>query len=113
VMDIKLVMDVGKFPTGLGMEAEAATPSILIRFHFHQQNVNWSRNNIDSSRTLQATSPVLLSTSRCSHTPLELSKVLSDSSRAISGATENTCSYGGTFRMRCDLTIIIFNFWGS
>jgi len=42
---------------------------------------------------------VLLSFSRRSQTHLELSKVLSDSARAFSGAPESTCSYGGAFRM--------------
>jgi len=54
----------------------------------HQQNVNRSGNKTQSSHTLRATSPVLLSTSRCSQTPLELSKVLSDSARAFSGCYE-------------------------
>ena len=54
----------------------------------HQQNVNRFGSNTQSSQTLRATSPVLLSTSRCSKTPLELSKVLSDSARAFSGCYE-------------------------
>jgi len=65
----------------------------------HQQNVIWSGRHTQSSQTLRATSPVLLSTSRRSQTPLELSQVLSDSAGAISGAPESTCSYGGAFRM--------------
>jgi len=43
---------------------------------------------MQSSQPLQATSTVLLSTSRCSRTPLELSKVLSESARAFSGCYE-------------------------
>jgi len=58
------------------------------RSMLHQQNVNWSGRNTDSSRTLQATSPVLLSISRCAQTFLELSKALSDSARAFSGCYE-------------------------
>jgi len=72
-----------------------------------------SRSHPQSSQTLRATSPVLLSTSRCSQTPLELSKVLSDSVRALSGAPESTCSYGGAFRMLRDLTYRIVKFWNS
>jgi len=56
-------------------------------------------------------SPVLLTTFRCSYPPLELSKVLSDSARAFSGAPESICSYGGTCRMLRELTIRIFKFW--
>jgi len=77
----------------------------------HQQNVNRSGSHTQSSQKLRATSPVLLSTSRCSQTPLELSKVLSDSPRAVSGASESTCSYGGAFRMLRDLTYRIVKFW--
>jgi len=54
----------------------------------YQQNVNRSRSNMQSSETLWATSPVLLSTSRCSQTPQELGKVLSDSATALSGCYE-------------------------
>jgi len=79
----------------------------------HQQNVNRSGSNTQSSQTLWATSPVLPSTSRCSQTHLELSKVLSDSARAFSGAPESSCSYGGAFRMLRDLTYKIFKFWSS
>jgi hypothetical protein len=35
----------------------------------HQQNANWSKRNMQSSRTLRATSEVLLHTSTCSFTP--------------------------------------------
>jgi hypothetical protein len=52
----------------------------------HQQNVNRSGSHTQTSQTLRSTAPVLLSTSRCSQAPLELSKVLSDSTRAFSGA---------------------------
>jgi len=78
---------------------------------WHQQNVNLSGSITQSSQTLRATSPVLLSTSRCSQTPLDLSKVLSGSARACSGAPECTCSYGGAFRMLWDLTYRIIKFW--
>jgi len=78
-----------------------------------QRNVNRSGSNTQSSQTLWATSPVLPSTSRCSQTPLELSKVLSDSARVFSGAPECTWSYGGAFRMLRDLTYRIVTFWGS
>ena len=79
----------------------------------HQHNVNPSWSHTQSSQTLQATSPVLLSTSGCSQTPLELIKVLSDSARAFSGAPESTCSYRGAFRMRPDLTYRIVELWSS
>jgi len=45
--------------------------------------------------------------------PLELIKVLSDSSRAFSGAPESTWSYGGALRMLRDLTYRIVKFWIS
>jgi len=79
----------------------------------HQQNVNRSGCNTLFSQTLQMPSPVLLSTSRCSQTPLELSKVLSDSPRAFSGASESTCSYGGAFRMLRDFPYGIVKIWNS
>jgi hypothetical protein len=56
---------------------------------------------------------VLLCTSRGSQTPLELSKVLSDSARAFSGAPGSTCRYGGAFRMLQDLTYRIVKCWSS
>ena len=65
----------------------------------HQQKVIWSGSHTQCSQKLRATSPVLLSTSKCSQTHLELSKVLPDSARAFLGAPESTCSYGGAFRM--------------
>jgi len=88
-------------------------PMVLQTNQVHQQNVNRSGSHTPSSQTLRATSPVLLSTSRCSQTPLEVSKVLSDSARAFSGAPESTCSYGGAFRMQRDLTYRIVKFWSS
>jgi len=45
--------------------------------------------------------------------PLELSRVLSDSAKAYSGAPESTCSYGGAFTMLRDLTYRIVKFWSS
>jgi len=42
---------------------------------------------------------MLLSTSRCSQTPLEQFKVLSGSARAFTGAPESPSSYGDAFRM--------------
>jgi len=56
---------------------------------------------------------VLLSTSKCSQTPLELRKVQSDSARAFSNVTDSTCRYGGAFRMLQDLTYRIGKFWSS
>jgi len=53
---------------------------------------------------------VLVSTSRCFKTPLEESKVLSESAGAFSGPFECTCSYGGAFSMLRDLTYRIVNF---
>jgi len=80
---------------------------------WHQQNVNWTGSHAQSCQTLWATSPVLLYTSRCSQTPLELSKVLWDCARAFSSAPESTWSYGGAFRMLRDLTYRIVKFWSS
>ena len=79
----------------------------------HQQNVNRSGSHTQTSQTPRLPSAVLLSTSRCSQAPLELSSVLSDSARAFSGASESTCSYGGAFRTIRDLTIRIVKFWSS
>jgi len=73
--------------------------------------VNRSRSNTQSSQTLWAISPVHLSTSRCSQTPLELSKGFSDSARAFSGAPESTCSCGGAFKMLQDFTYRRLWFW--
>jgi len=89
--------------------------STLYRDHqwIHQQNVNRSGSHTQSSQTLRANSPVLLSTSWYSQTPLALSNVLSNSARAFSGAPESTCSYGGTFRMLWDLTFRKVKFWSS
>jgi hypothetical protein len=78
-----------------------------------QQNVKWSESNMQSSQTLRATSPLLLSTSRCSHTPLKLSIVLSDCGRAFSGAPESTWSYASASRMLQDVTYRIVKFWSS
>jgi hypothetical protein len=77
----------------------------------HQQNVNQSGSHRQTSQTLRQTSLVLQSNSRLYQAPLELSKVLSDSARAISGAFESTCSYEGAFRMLQDLTCRIVKFW--
>jgi len=79
----------------------------------HQQDIYRSGSHMQTSQTLRSTSPVLLSTSRCSQAPLELSKVLSDSARAFSGAPESTCSYGGAFRMLRNLTYRLVKFWSS
>ena len=49
----------------------------------NQQNENLSGSHSQTSQTSRWTSLVLQSTSRCSQAPLELSKVLSDSARAI------------------------------
>jgi hypothetical protein len=65
------------------------------------------------TQTLRVTSPVLLSISRCSQTPLEPSTVLSDSAQELSGASENTCSYGHVYRMLRDLLYKIGNFGRS
>jgi len=56
----------------------------------HQQNVNRSGSHTQTSQILRLTSPVLPITARCSQALLELSKVLSDSARAFSGAPEST-----------------------
>jgi len=90
--------------------------SITIFWHIpnccqHQYNVNRSGSNTQFSQTLRAISPVLLGTSRCSQTTLEVSDVLSDSARAFSGAPESTCSSGGAFRMLQDVTYRIIKFW--
>jgi len=79
----------------------------------HQQNVKPSGSHMQTFQTLQLTSPMLPSTSRCSQPPLELSKVLSDSAREFSGAPESTCIYGGAFRMLWYLTYRIVKFRSS
>jgi hypothetical protein len=58
---------------------------------------------MQSFHSLWVIRPVLQSTSRRFETLLELSKVLSDSARVLSGALESTCSYGGAFRMVQDM----------
>ena len=55
-------------------------------------------------QTLQPTSPVILSTSRCPQAPLEWSKVFSDSRRAFSSTPECNYSNGGVFRILRDWT---------
>jgi len=85
----------------------------MLTVQHHQQNVNQSGSNTQSFQSLWATSPLLPNTSRCLQTPLQLSKVLSDSARAFTGAHESTCSYGGAFRMLKDLTYRIVKFWSS
>jgi len=79
----------------------------------NQHNVNWFGTNTQSSQILLVTSPVLLSTFKCSQTPLELSKVLSDSVRAFSDSPESICSYGGAFQILQDLTYRIVKFQSS
>jgi len=64
----------------------------VLAYLLYQQNVNRFGSHTTSPQALQVTSPVLLSTSRCSETPLELSNVLTDSTRALSGTPESTCS---------------------
>ena len=83
------------------------------RYARHQQNLNQSSTITPSSQTLRVTSPVLLSTSRCSQTPLELSKVISYSERAFSGAPESTSNYGGAFRMLWEFANRIVEFFSS
>jgi len=77
----------------------------------HQQNVIQSGSNTQSSQVLWVTSQVLLSTSRCSQSPLQLSNVLSDSPRVFTGVRESTCSYGGALKRLQDLTYRIVKFW--
>jgi len=52
----------------------------------HQQNVKQSGSHMQSSETLQSTSPLLLYTSKCYQAPLELSKVLTAAARTFTGA---------------------------
>jgi len=77
----------------------------------HQQNANRFRSHMQTSHRLWAISAVLVSTARCFPAHLELSNVLTDSARAFPGASESTCSYGGTFWMLQDLTYSIFKCW--
>jgi len=79
----------------------------------HQENVNWYGSNTQLSKTLGATTPVLIRTSRCSQTLLELSKTLSDSAREFSGAPGSSCSYGGAFRMLWNLSYRRVKLWSS
>lgn len=75
----------------------------------HQQTLNPSESQLQTTHALWSTSPVLLGNYRCSYTPLELRNVLPDSARAISDAPENTCSCGGSFRILWYLTDRILN----
>jgi len=86
-------------PDVVGWRQSKTIGEMLREEVIHQHNVIRSGSHTQSSQTLRATSPVLLNTSRRSQTPLELSKVLSDTARAFSGAPGSTCSYGGAFRM--------------
>ena len=72
----------------------------MTEHYLNQQNVTLSGRHTQSSETLRATSPLLLSTLRRSQTPLELSNVLSDSARAFSGAPSRI----GKFWSFCDLS---------
>jgi len=80
---------------------------------WHRQNVNQSGSHPQTSQTLQLTSPVLPSTSRCFQAALELRKELSDAARAFSGAPESSSSYWGAFRILRDMTCSIVKFWSS
>jgi hypothetical protein len=72
--------------------------------HSDQLHVNQSGSNMQFCQTLRLTFPVVLSTSRCSQTPRELSNVLWHSASAFSGAPDSTWRYGGEFWMLRDLT---------
>jgi len=72
--------------------------SKFLDWNQHQQNVNRAGSHTRTSQTLPQTSPVLPSNSGRSQAPLEVSKVLSDSARAFSGAPESTCSVTGVLR---------------
>lgn len=65
----------------------------VITWKLNQQNVNRSESNTQFFHTLQGTSPVPSSTSRISHTLVELHNVLSDSARGFSSAPEHIHSY--------------------
>jgi len=69
------------------------------KVEIRQQNVNLSGSHRQASQTLWSTAPVILCTSRCSQASLKLCEVLSESTRAFSGAPESTCRNGGQFRM--------------
>jgi len=88
-------------------------PRSVLENILQQRNLTWSRSYMQTSQTLWSISSVLLSTSRCSQAPLELSKVLSYSARVFSGAPETTCTNGGAFRMLQWLTYRIVKFWSS
>jgi len=45
--------------------------------------------------------------------PWSWAKCSQNSARALSGAPESTCSYGGAFKMLRDLTYRIVKFWSS
>jgi len=77
----------------------------------HEQNINWSRSHTQTSQSLQLTSPVLPTTSKCYQDPLELCKVLSDLAREFAGASGSTCCYEGVFRMLRDLPYRIVKCW--
>jgi len=95
------------------MEAYKVSEFTPFQARQHQQNVNRSGSNTQYSQTLRSASPVFLSTSRFSQTPLELSNVHSYSARAFTGAPESTHSWGSAFMMLPDLSYRIVKVWSS
>jgi len=67
-------------------EAMLCSKNLVYLHLMHHQNVNRSGSHTQTSQTLRSTTSVCLSTSRCSQAPLELRKVLWDSTREFSGA---------------------------
>jgi len=79
----------------------------LPRSQEHLHNLSWFERHMKPFQTLRSTSPVLLGTARCFQAPLEQCKVLADSARSFSGASESTCSCEGSFRMQWNVTYTI------
>jgi len=76
----------------------------------HPQNISQSKSYSSDFWTLRLFSPVQIS-SWCFQVPLELSMVVSDTTWAVSGASERTWSQGGTLWVQWDLTYMIVIVW--
>jgi len=83
-------------------------PNMLLQY---QQKVNWFGRHMWPSQTVRLISPVILSNSRFCKAPLEVSKELSDAARKLSDAPQNTCNYGGVFKMLRYVTLRIGIIW--
>jgi len=115
IMERELVAMIGRRTSSIPRDDDFPrllySDSMCSKVLLNQQNVNRSGSRTQSSLTLLSTSPVLLTTSRFSEAPLELSQVLSDSARAFSCSPKSICSDRGAYRMLHELTCRIVKFW--